>query len=215
MKRRRDRPVGSLLVTMALLLVCGCATDEDRASSFRDDFDDSSGGWGTYESEEFDRGYVDGEYFIELHRPNWFAWASAGRRLDDVGVEMDAYLDSGSQGSHFGVLCRYVDESNFYYFAVSADGYYAIFKRLDGGDLEVLTGNGDGMVPSPAIKTGEQVNHVAVTCQGTELSLYVNGELVDMVTDEAHVRGDVGVGTGSGADGGARVHFDDFVVTKP
>jgi hypothetical protein len=207
--------VGSLLVIATLLLVCSCARDEDRAPFFRDDFDDSSDGWGTDQCEEFGRGYADGEYFIELHRPNWFAWASAGRQFSDVSVEMDAYLASGSQDGHFGALCRYMNKDNFYYFAVSADGYYAIFKRLDGGDLEVLTGNGDGMVPSSAIKTGGQANRVAVTCQGAELSLYVNGELVDVVTDEAHVRGDVGVGAASGAGGDARVHFDDFVVTEP
>ncbi|MCK4472809.1 MAG: hypothetical protein KAW49_13595, partial [Anaerolineae bacterium] len=104
---------------------------------------------------------------------------------------------------------------NFYYFAISADGYYAIFRRVDGGDLEILTGDGSGMAPSLAIRTGEQANRILAVCQGDELSLYVNGELLEAVTDDTHTQGDVGIGAGSGSEGDIRVQFDDFVVTRP
>lgn len=215
MMRAFCRLKGCLVVLGVLLLACGCAGGDDQAPLFQDDFDSPRSGWGADQRDESERGYEDGEYFIELHEPNWFAWAEPGIQFDDMSVEVDVHLDSGSQDSHFGVLCRHVDVDNFYYFAISADGYYAIFRRTDGGDLQVLTGNGSGMAPSPAIRTGEQTNHVRAVCQGDKLSLYVNGELLETVPDDTHAQGDVGLGAGSGPQGDVRIQFDGFLVTVP
>jgi hypothetical protein len=203
------------IVLLLSLLIYGCGMDGDQGSAFQDGFEDPRSGWGTDQRREFDRGYGGGEYFVDLHALTWFAWANPGASFDDVVVEVDAYLASGPSDSHFGALCRYVDEGNFYYFAISPDGYYAIFRRLAGGRLDILTGDGSGMVFSPAVKTDGQVNRVKVVCQGDELSLYVNGEPLDTVTDDAHSQGDVGLGVGSGSEGNARVHFDGFSAAKP
>ncbi len=211
MKRERWF-IKSCLIVLILSLACGCTQDGGRPP-FQDDFEAVDGGWGADERDEFRRGYGEGEYFIELYGSNWFAWAYPGQQFDDVSVEVEAYLTSDPQDGHFGVLCRHTDLENFYYFAISGDGYYAIFRRVDGGALETLSAGGSGMLYSPLIKTGEQANDVRAVCQGNELSLYVNGELLETVTDDAHNRGDVGIGAGSGAGGNARVQFDNFVAT--
>lgn len=211
--RRRD---GCLIVLILLLLLLTCGCDRGAESSLlQDDFDNPRSGWGAEQGERFERGYEEGEYYIQLHEPNWFAWAHPGERFDDVSVEVDVYLASGSQDSHFGVLCRYVDLDNFYYLAISADGYYAIFKRVDGGVLEVLTGDGSGMTYSPAVRTDGQTNRVLAVCQADELALHINGELLETVTDGTYPSGDVGIGAGTGAQGDVRVQFDNFLVTKP
>jgi len=215
MKKPRRRLTDCLAVFALLVLASGCARGGDSEALLRDDFGNPRSGWGVDQREQFERGYGEGEYFIELHAPNWFAWAYPGERFDDVSVETDAHLSSGPPDGHFGVICRHVDPGNFYYFAVSADGYYAIFRRMDGGNLDVLTTDGRGMAPSPSIRTDGQLNHVQATCQGSELSLYVNGELLETVTDDAHRRGDVGVGAGSGPVGDVLIRFDDFLVTTP
>jgi hypothetical protein len=197
-----------------LLLVCGCSCGGD-GPVYQDDFDDPGSGWGTDEREEFDRGYEEGEYFFDLHKSDWFSWAHPGERFADVQIEASAQPASGSSGSHFGVLCRHVDIDNFYYFAISADGYYAIFRREGGGSLKVLTGDGEGMIHSPTIKTDGSTNRIRAVCRENGLSLYVNGEMVETVVDDTHARGDVGIGAGSGPVGDVRVQFDDFVVTVP
>jgi hypothetical protein len=206
---------GGVIVLVGLLLTCGCSAGNDPSAPFRDNFADPSSGWDTDQGEEFERGYDGGEYFIELSEPNWFTWAYPGKRFDDVIVEVDAYLASGSPDGHFGVFCRRADEDNFYYFAISADGYYAIFLREHGGDVQIITENREGMVFSPLIHTDGQVNNIQADCRGDELSLYVNGELLEAVSDDAISQGDVGLGAGSGPEGHARVQFDNFVVTQP
>jgi hypothetical protein len=203
------------LIALVTLLACGCTKGEDQGVLFQDDFDNLRSGWGADQRDEFERGYEEGEYFIELHKPNWFIWTYPGEQFEDVSVEVEAHLASGSRDSHFGVLCRHANEDNFYYFAISADGYYAIFRRADGSDLEILNGDGSGMIPSPSIKTDEQTNQILAVCQGDELSLYVNGELLETVTDDTHEQGDVGLGAGDGAESDVRIQFDDFVVTQP
>lgn len=215
MKRRCRRLNRCLIVLVLSLLACGCTRGSDRSVLFQDEFDNPRSGWGADRRARFERGYEEDEYFIQLHQPNWFAWAYPGEQFGDVSIEVDVRLTSGAQDSQFGVLCRHVDPANFYYFAISADGYYAIFKRVDGGDLEVLTGDGSGMLPSPAIRTGGQTNRVLAVCQGDELTLHVNGELLETVIDDAYERGDVGVGAGSGSQGDVRVQFDNFLVTRP
>ena len=204
-----------LIISILLLLVCGCSADEGQGTPFRDDFEDSRSGWGAHEDEALSRGYADGEYYIKLDKANWFAWAYPGAQFDDASVEVNAYLSSGSQDGHFGVLCRHKDEDNFYYFAISADGYYAIFRRENGGDLEIITGDGEGMIYSTDIRTGGQINNIQAVCQGDELSLYVNGKLLESVNDDTHTQGDVGLGAGSGPEGDTHVRFDDFSVDRP
>ena len=215
MGRRCRRWAGCFILLILLLPTVGCGADGGSEPLFEDDFESPDSGWGADQQDAFERGYEAGEYFVDLHEPNWFIWARPGVKLDDVSVEVDVHLVAGSPAGQTGVLCRHADDDNFYYFAVSADGYYAIFRRVDGGDLEVLTGDGSGMLPSPAIKTGEQANHLRAICSGDELSLYANGELLETVTDDAHPQGDVGLGAGSGPEGSVRFQFDDFTVVRP
>ena len=207
-------PKSCLIVVILSLLVSGCSAASPKIP-FQDDFEDSSSGWGAEQGDEFNRGYEEGEYFIELYQPNWFAWSYPGGQFDDVSVEADAYLSFGAEDVHFGVFCRYIDEDNFYYFSISADGYYGIFMRENGSDLKAITGGGAGMVQSSAIRTGGQTNTIQAVCQENHLRFYVNGELLEAVSDDAHSQGDVGLGAGSGPGGGARIVFDDLNVARP
>ena len=81
--------------------------------------------------------------------------------------------------------------------------------------MEIITDEDDGMVFSPVIRTGGQTNRIQAVCQGNELSLYVNDELLETVTDDTHSQGGVGLGAGSGSAGDARIQFDNFGATRP
>jgi hypothetical protein len=199
-----------LMLLAALLQAVACCRDSREESLLEDRFGDSGSGWGEESQDAFDRGYHQGEYFIEVYEPDWFVWANPGRRFTDVVAEVDARWVSGSPAGHFGLLCRYRAPGDFYYFAVTGDGYYAIL-RVEDGEAEVVTG--DGFLPSPAVRTGEATNHIRAVCRGEDLALYVNGEELARATDDVLRRGDVGLGAGSGSERSIRVHFDNLVVT--
>lgn len=202
--------VSLILISLAMGLV-GCS-DGGKGVLLQDRFGNPSGDWGIESQAAFDRGYQDGEYFIEVYEPNWLTWARPGERFDDVDVEADVRWVSGSRDGHFGLLCRYRPEDSFYYFAITDDGYYAIL-RVSEGVSEVISG--DGFLPSPAIRTGGEANVLRAVCQGEQLTMFVNGEEVASVTDTAFLKGDVGLAVGSGPDGSIRAHFDNLTVVTP
>ncbi len=205
-----------LLTPVILLFVCRCNGGASPEALFQDDFDNSNGEWGVGQFDHFERGYDRDEFFVELYTPDWLAWATPGLHFDDVVVEVDAYLATESSEGHLGVLCRYVDEQNFYYFSVSPDGYYAIFLIQD-GIPEVLTGEDQRMEYSQLVQAAAQMeepSRVRAVCYQSQLSLYVDGELIETVVDDALAEGDVGLGVGSGPQGNVRAYFDNFVVTK-
>ncbi|NLF01517.1 MAG: LamG domain-containing protein [Anaerolineales bacterium] len=203
-----------LVLTALALLLSGCTGNTPLKLPFSDNFDDAQSGWGVDQSEAFERGYRDGEYFIQIQSPNWFMWTSPSAEVGDIAAEADLYLAPTYANGYAGLLCRHKDRENFYYFAISPAGYYAIFRRVGGGDLQILTGGGSARY-SEAIRQGERVNHVKAICRGDVLSLYVNGEMVESVTDTAHSIGDVGIGVASGPEGDTRFHFDNFEATQP
>jgi len=196
------------IVALALLTLTVACRGEDR-TIFRDRFADSGSGWGSESTESFDRGYEDGEYFIEVYEPDWFVWAYPGRKFSDVAVEVEASPDPDSPDGHFGILCRYRRPDNFYYFAVTQDGSYAIM-RFEDGEVDILTG--DGFLPSPAVRPDGETYLLRAICVGKELILYVDGQEVATVTDNVFRQGDVGLGVGSGPEGDVRVQFDDLIA---
>ncbi|HIE39369.1 MAG TPA: hypothetical protein EYP77_09935 [Anaerolineae bacterium] len=200
-----------LILFLALSPIAGCRADGE-GPLLQDRFSNPRSGWGSDSQETFDRGYQDGEYFIEVYEPDWFVWTRPHRRFDDVAVEAEVRRGSGSTDGHFGLLCRYRAPGDFYYFAITDDGYYAIL-RVEDERIEVLTG--EGFLPTSAVQTDGATNHIRIVCRGEQLSLYVNGQEVATATDASLQRGDVGLGAGSGPGGSIRVHFDNLVVVAP
>jgi len=205
------RLIWSCLLLLVTLSSAGCRRERGGLLLY-DRFGNPDSGWGKASTEAFDRGYQDGEYFIEVYEPNWLAWAAAGQRFTDVALDIEARPHSVSGDDHFGVLCRYRAPDSFYYFALTADGRYAIL-RVSEGRPTVLTG--DGFLSSPAIPVDAEVYRLRAVCQGEDLALYVDGQPVAAASDDALRRGDVGLAVGSGPQGNARVHFDNLSVLAP
>ncbi len=206
MMRRWIRLVGGL--ALSLLIFAGCATS---SGTVVDDFSDPASGWGASSHETYVRGYQQGQYLFQIDVPNWFVWVTGGYRYKDVAIRVTTRSQQETD-NHFGVLCRY-SEGSFYYFAISSDGYYGIFRRLNGGSLEPLSGQ--AMLRSPLVRTGNAENQLTAVCRGTTLTLYVNGEQVARVEDDALTQGDIGMATGTLTEGGTIVWFDDLEAREP
>jgi hypothetical protein len=195
-------------MVVLLSLISGCLP---MSQPFEDDFSDPASGWGAASHETYVRGYQQGRYLFQIDVPRWFVWATGGRKYEDVELEAVARA-AGQPDNHYGLICRY-DEDRFYYFAVSADGYYAIFYMNEEGDLMPLTGA--AMLRSSAIHTDGSDNRIVAACDATTLTLTINGEVMAEVEDDRLASGDVGMGAGTVSIGNTSVWFDDLEVRRP
>lgn len=207
-KRARIDARKSLLFIGVLIVLAGCMS---TSAPFTDDFSDPASGWGASSHETYVRGYQQGRYLMQIDVPGWFIWTTAGRSFDDVDLEVVVRSERVSD-NHYGLFCRYT-EGQFYYFAISTDGYYAIFRRTEDGDLLPLTGR--AMLRSPLIRTDGTENRLQAVCQEDELRFFINGEQAVRITDDTLTRGDIGMAAGTLDQGGTIVWFDNLDVSKP
>ncbi len=213
MKLSGKQLLAILLVVQLTILACATGIGPSSEILFQDNFSDQRGGWDSIQTTEGITDYTNGGYRILLSLQNADVWANP-RALDlpkDVRVEVDATKQAGPDDNDFGVICRYQDDQNFYFFVISSDGYAGIGKVKDGNRQLV---NRTEMPPSEAIKQGNATNHLRADCSGDTLSLYVNDQLVDQQQDGDYGAGNVGLMAGSFSQGGVDILFTNFVVKK-
>ncbi len=70
------------------------------------------------------------------------------------------------------------------------------------------------MSPSDVIHTGEEENIIQAECVKDSLSLYVNGQLLDVQQDSEFSAGNVGLLAGIMDDGSTKILFDNFQVMR-
>lgn len=201
-----------------LLAACGLITSQDvRAQAgqalFSEDFSNPAGGWPRQSNEEGTLEYFAGAYRIVVRRADYNLWALApDHEYDDVRLEADAGPLSGPLENRFGLLCRHRDEKNFYFFLISADGYYGLGKVQNG--VPSLFG-AEMMTSHPAIRRGFASNHLRLDCVGDTLTAYVNEQPVALARDPDLVSGRVGLLVGTFDTAGVDVVFDNFRIIQP
>lgn len=211
-----------LLILSALgAAVLGCMgpSIDTKATSggviFQDDFSGKSAGWNAASDTDGVTDFVDQAYQIYVVTPNYYLWANPDKvpSIGDVRIEVDAMAAGGPEANDIGVICRYVDESNFYFLTISSDGYYGISKLKDG--QETLIGMDQMGYNTDAIQSGGNNNHIKAECTGNTFTLSANGVQLATATDSDFTTGKVGLIAGSYDEGGVDIRFDNFVVTAP
>lgn len=206
------------LIALSVLLVssAGCqymSGDGPPGSvQFQDDFTLASSGWDRYRDETYSVNYDQGGYRIQIFTPNTDAWANPRLNFEDVRIEVDATKLSGPDNNVFGVLCRYQDARNFYFFLASSDGYMGIGVYKEG--RRVLL-SGDSLLPHEAVRRGNATNHIRADCVDFNLSLWINGIPVAEAQAAEWNEGDVGLIAGSYETAGVEILFDQFSVLLP
>jgi hypothetical protein len=186
--------------------------DEPERLLFQDDFSNPNSGWDSLHNEDGVTDYQNGQYRIFVNTTNTDVWANPGLNFTNTIIEVDATKVGGDDNNDLGVICRYKDDENFYFFVISSDGYYGIGKLKDG--QQVLIGM-ESMPPTDVVKQGAATNHIQAVCDGSTLRLVVNGELLAETTDPDLTSGDAGLLAGSFEDPGTDILFDNFVVREP
>jgi len=182
---------------------------------FQDDFSNPNSGWDSYENTNGSTGYENGAYRINVLAANWLIWDPFPRIFqNDVRIEVDATKVDGPDDNSMGAICRFQDNDNYYYLAISSDGYAAIYKMLQ-GNLAVISSEDGNWQKANGIWPGPLTNHIRAECIGNTLAVYANDAQVATATDDAFTGGQVCLAAGTFDTGGVDIQFDNFYVYRP
>ncbi len=250
---------GWLFVLLALGVALGVLTDwlyelpvakpEPGELLYATTFDDFNDEWDLYAGRDAvqvqavpdDSGQLDPALVIEYGSgaPDEVVWSVLDRKFSDFDLRVTARLLEGPvDQNQFGVVFRYRDESNFYIFRISADGYYSLGRVRDGIQEKIS----DWGV-SELIRQGNGPNEIRVIGYGDEFRFFINGqpaplclkgenetsmwanwegpgicytsEPTAVFRDKAFAQGHIGLAAGTIDGSEVVVAFDDVIVTGP
>jgi hypothetical protein len=184
---------------------------------FSDDFTKPTSGWDRFQDYAGVTDYANVGYLIYIKSANMIKWTNptpAKAFPKDVHIEVDATMSFGPDNNAFGVICRYQNPDNFYYFYISSDGFAGIGKKQK-GQHSIISSTDGKLAKVEGINTGAASNHLRVDCVGSNLTLSVNGKQVATAKDDALPGGNVGLIARTYATGGADILFNNFFVYKP
>jgi Domain of Unknown Function (DUF1080) len=104
--------------------------------------------------------------------------------FDYEDVRVDVRADNrGRNNNNISLICRYDPEVGWYEFNIANNGLYDIFyaEVTNSGSIAYNRVANGG---SNAIKQGKEINEYGIVCKGTELTLYINGDEVNSVTEK-------------------------------
>ncbi len=164
--------------------------EPDWADSM-DNGDNWPTGYNEYTTIKFENGYLKltGETELDGWRLSW-------PFLSDFYVEAKIQTPKCEGSDHFGLMFRVPANANAnkgYLFGITCDGDYSL-RRWDGQTMYFPV----DWTESSAINTGENaINTLGVMAKGADLVLYINGQKVKEVSDNAYAEGSFGVFVGS------------------
>jgi serine/threonine protein kinase len=178
-----------------------------EAPLFADDFSQANSGWAKELEDDYEVGYFEGEYRILVKKKNTTAWSTSDQSFTDFLLSVDARQAGGSNNNAYGLIYRYQDSDNFYYFRVNGNGFYSAAKMVDGKWKTLV-----GWKKSPHVKGGQSTNHLKLVCRGRYMSFYVNGEHLAEWWDSTFTEGDIGLAAGTYDKAGVLIYFDNLEV---
>lgn len=177
-----------------------------------DDFSNSDSGWGTGTDEFSAVDYEDGGLKMTVFEPYYVTWSTPSLEYyENVHIEVTVKNESTDPEALFGIICNeQASTPAFYYVGVSPDGYYAFIKSsIVQDDVFLKDGKSD------VISSSASSMQLGLDCGNGSMALYVNGQMIDSVSDSTYTSGVVGLFAASDdQSGGASITFDDFSMKK-
>lgn len=104
--------------------------------AFSDDFRRDDGHWKTKSTDKaVTFAYANRALHIRIDKKNWLTWTFNQQidalSLSDFYLESDVAAVGAPDDAQFGVIFRFVDNKNFYKFAISRSGTYSLIKSVD------------------------------------------------------------------------------------
>jgi hypothetical protein len=169
-------------------------------------FNVDDGSLDTESDEDVRRTFAAGTYRVRVDVSETIGWSELESEASDFYAEVATYHLDGPLDNELGMLFRYADDDNFYFFAVTSDGYYRLDQQVDGEWVTVIDWQA-----SDAINTGEgSYNLVGLLTEGTSVTLLVNDTVLESVTIDSGPGAGLALGVGTFDDGGVEIAFEDL-----
>jgi len=181
-------------------------------SMLTDYFTDPGSGWPVNTSGTHPCWYANDHYHIQVDTTDTQSVSLSGFVTSDVAVLTRALIpdQTSSPLAYYGIVCRYQDQNNYYFFEISYDGHYRIGKFWNG--VFSLIGMSAAKT-STAINVGDY-NEIAALCVDNELSLTVNSTVIETVYDNTFTSGDTGLCASASNVPGIIAAFDYFIANE-
>ena len=175
---------------------------------FSEDFSAGSGDWDSASTEETIYDFADETFYLRVLPVDWVSYSQTDNVYADFLVEVDATHSVGPLAVEYGLYFRNVDGNNYYYFGISANGQFNLWKRIDGEWLELIA-----WTASDALETGEGAyNRIGVLADGPILTLLANDVVLAEVEDDSLAGGAIGVFVRTYDEEDIEIAFDNFDV---
>jgi hypothetical protein len=193
----------------------------DWLLAFTETFDVDEYGWyaNHYEDDEGNqfRYIKDGKFQIYYENlvDDWrgyFFGIHSVPQLTDFLVSVEAQSAEGTGDTRYGVVFRETPDEDFYIFQIndSTQQYALTYTTRSPAKVTFLVEWTD----SSQIKPGK-INKLGVKAVGSELSLYINNQLVDTVESNSSEKGYIGVQIGLNGIDKSGFYFDNVKVFIP
>lgn len=181
---------------------------------FTDDFSTSNENWDIWvKSDQSTVSFFEGGLIMMVSKPNRDIITTNKVSYSEMLIQTTARKRLGTNDNAYGIVCRYLNDRNYYGFLISSDGYYGIVKVVEGEYKLISSKN---MEFDEDIHQGREENSIIAKCEGNTLTLSINGVEKISVIDEDLSTGKSGLIAGSFSEADeTAVLFDDFLVMVP
>ena len=207
-----------IFVTFSLAIILACQFSLLPHLSgdviFVDDFSASNENWNIWNKpDESAVSFFENGLIMIVSKPNLDIITISKISYPDVLIQTTAQKRLGTNDNAYGIVCRYLNDKNYYGFLTSSDGYYGIIKVVE-GDYKLLSSK--NMEFDENIHQGRGENIISAKCEGNTLTLSINGVEKTSVIDEDLAVGKSGLITGSFSETDeTAILFDNFLVMVP
>jgi hypothetical protein len=182
----------------------------------QDDFSDSSI-WETWADSDSSAEYVNGALNMNIFTKDLLNWTTPnnGNSYQNIHMEVTTMTNDSDPTAGFALMCNLQsDGHSYYYLIIKSTGEYAIARAVAGPNDVFLTNN-DEWATSDLITRNASSYRLGADCgsDGT-LTLYVDGQKIDSVSDSTYGPGRAGLLIWSDSDATKTdITFDDFMMT--
>jgi hypothetical protein len=178
-----------------------------RQVTLVDAFDDNLNGWAPQQFTASGGSAIENGQFafesIYTRTPYIFLNWNPNIAFDALDLRVDAQVVTGTPSSRAGVLFGVQDIDNYYWFGITNDGRYQLYRQQE-GQTSLVTGGA-----SPFIHTNLARNQIHLSVMSNTLSAAVNDRVVTQAAID-YTPGFVGLWCGVYQPGNTRCAFDNF-----